>query len=211
MHSLQSRLFIRTIRTIHTFRTKTVFAMLSLACATAALAAPDAPATSANTASAKSANAAKTAANAANSASSANSDTSPIYGVTIPDGYRKWQFIAPAHETAPLDELRVVLGNPKAIAAIEKNQLPFPDGTVLVKLAWKHVQSAEFAPAYVPGKATTVQVMVKDSKKYAATGGWGFGRFIDGKAVDAAQHQTCFACHQALVKNHDYVFTRLAP
>jgi hypothetical protein len=140
-----------------------------------------------------------------------SSNASPIYGVTIPDGYRKWQFIAPAHETAPLDELRVVLGNPAAIAAIEKNQLPFPDGTVLVKLAWKHVQSKEFAPAYVPGAATTVQVMVKDSKKYATTGGWGFGRFIDGKPVDIAQHQTCFACHQALVKNNDYVFTRLAP
>ncbi len=140
-----------------------------------------------------------------------NPDASPIYGVTIPDGYRKWQFIAPAHETAPLDELRVVLGNPSAIAAIEKNQLPYPDGTVLVKLAWKHVQSKEFAPAYIPGKATTVQVMVKDSKKYAATGGWGFGRFIDGKPADLAQHQTCFACHQALVKNNDYVFTRLAP
>ncbi|HWV64046.1 MAG TPA: cytochrome P460 family protein, partial [Oxalicibacterium sp.] len=169
---------------------------------------PDTPATSAHADSAESAKATKPAANSANST---NPDTSPIYGVTIPDGYRKWQFIAPAHETAPLDELRVVLGNPQAIAAIEKNQLPFPDGTVLVKLAWKHVQSPEFAPAYVPGKATTVQVMVKDSKKYAATGGWGFGRFIDGKAVDEAQHQTCFACHQALVKNHDYVFTRLAP
>lgn len=192
MPSLQLHRFIPTIRT------KAVFAMLSLACATAALAAPDAPATSAHADSAKPAN-------------PDHSNASPIYGVTIPDGYRKWQFIAPAHETAPLDELRVVLGNPQAIAAIEKNQLPFPDGTVLVKLAWKHVQSAEFAPAYVPGKATTVQVMVKDSKKYAATGGWGFGRFIDGKPADLAQHQTCFACHQALVKNHDYVFTRLAP
>ncbi|TFW17184.1 cytochrome P460 family protein [Duganella callida] len=136
---------------------------------------------------------------------------SPIYGVTLPEGYRQWQFIAPAHETAPLDELRVVVGNPVAMAAIEKNQLPFPDGTVLVKLAWKHVQSAESPPAYVPGKATTVQVMVKDSRKYAATGGWGFGRFIDGKPADEAQHQTCWGCHQALVKNHDFVFTRLAP
>lgn len=53
--------------------------------------------------------------------------------------------------------------------------------------------------------------MVKDAKKYAATGGWGFGRFINGKLVDLAQHQTCFACRQALVKNHDDVFTRMAP
>lgn len=65
--------------------------------------------------------------------------------------------------------------------------------------------------ASIPGAATTVQVMVKDAKKYAATGGWGFGRFVNGKPVDLAQHQTCFACRQALVKNHDDVFTRMAP
>ncbi|WP_206685169.1 hypothetical protein, partial [Escherichia coli] len=33
---------------------------------------------------------------------------SPIYGVTIPPGYRKWEMVAPAEEAAPLDELRVV-------------------------------------------------------------------------------------------------------
>jgi hypothetical protein len=53
--------------------------------------------------------------------------------------------------------------------------------------------------------------MVKDSKKYPSTGGWGFGRFVDGKPVDEAQHTTCFGCHQANVKGHDFVFTRLAP
>ncbi|WP_432380001.1 cytochrome P460 family protein [Duganella sp. P38] len=143
--------------------------------------------------------------------SQAAQNASPIYGVTLPEGYRQWQFIAPAHETPPLDELRVVVGNPAAMAAIEKNQLPFPDGTVLVKMAWKHVQSAEAPAAYVPGAATTVQVMVKDPKKYAATGGWGFGRFINGQPADLAQHQACWGCHQALVKDHDFVFTRLAP
>jgi len=141
----------------------------------------------------------------------AASPASPIYGVTLPEGYRQWQFIAPAHETPPLDELRVVVGNPTAMAAINKAQLPFPDGTVLVKMAWKHVQSAESPAAYVPGAASTVQVMVKDAKKYAATGGWGFGRFVNGQPADLAQHQTCWACHQALVRNHDFVFTRLAP
>lgn len=139
------------------------------------------------------------------------SDASPIYGVRIPDGYRKWQLIAPAIEAEPLNELRVVLGNTKAIEAYQRGTLPFPDGTVLTKLAWKHVQSPDFPPASIPGQATTVQVMVKDSKKYAATGGWGFGRFVDGKPVDIQQHQTCFACHAARVKDRDYVFTRLAP
>ncbi|MDE1996712.1 MAG: cytochrome P460 family protein [Rhizobiaceae bacterium] len=145
------------------------------------------------------------------SAETKDENVSPIYGVTIPQGYRKWELIAPAVEAAPLNEIRSVLGNDIAIKAYQDGTLPFPDGTVLVKLAWKHVPSPEFGPASIPGAATTVQVMVKDSKKYAATGGWGFGRFINGKPVDEAQHQTCFACHQAGVKDHDFVFTRWAP
>lgn len=52
--------------------------------------------------------------------------------------------------------------------------------------------------------------MVKDSRRYAATGGWGFGRFVGGKPVDAAQHKTCFACHAAKVADRDFVFTRFA-
>lgn len=135
---------------------------------------------------------------------------SPIYGVTLPEGYRQWQLVGPAEEAEPLDELRAVVGNAKALEAYQDAQLPFPDGTVLVKLAWKRVRSQEFAPASVPGAATTVQVMVKDTQKYAATGGWGFGRFVEGVSADEAQHQTCFACHEAGVVNHDYVFTRLA-
>lgn len=144
-------------------------------------------------------------------ADTAGQPASPIYGVTIPDGYRKWELIAPAQEAAPLNELRAVLGNAIAVKAYREGTLPFPDGTVLAKLAWKHVPSPEFAPASIPGAATTVQFMVKDSKKYAATGGWGFGRFVDGKPADEAQHRTCFACHQARVKNRDFVFTRWAP
>ncbi len=136
---------------------------------------------------------------------------SPIFGVSIPDGYRRWELVAPAQETEPLNELRAVLGNTAAIAAYQAGTLPFPDGTIFVKLAWRHVQSTEYAPAFVPGASTTVQVMVKDAKQYAGTGGWGFGRFVDGKPVDEAQHRTCFGCHAAKVRNHDFVFTRFAP
>jgi len=143
----------------------------------------------------------------------AGKPASPLYGVTVPDGYRRWQLVAPAQEAAPLDELRAVLGNEVAIRAYAggAGPQPFPDGTVLVKLAWKHVPSPEFEPASIPGAATTVQVMVKDSKKYAATGGWGYGRFVDGQPADEAQHRTCFACHQSRAKARDYVFTRYAP
>ena len=136
--------------------------------------------------------------------------TSPIYGVSVPEGYRKWELIAPAHESAPLNELRTVLGNAKAIDAYTRGTLPFPNGTILVKLAWKETPSPEFNPASIPGPATTIQVMVKDSKLYAATGGWGFGRFINGEQADEAQHKTCFACHEAHVKERDFIFTRFA-
>jgi hypothetical protein len=136
-------------------------------------------------------------------------DASPIFGVTIPAGYRQWELVAVAHE-AGLDELRGILGNALALQAYRDGTLPFPDGAILAKLAWKHVPSSEFNGAFVPGAATTVQIMVKDSKKYASTGGWGFGRFIDGKPVDEAQHKTCIPCHQANVKGHDLVFTRFA-
>lgn len=136
---------------------------------------------------------------------------SPIYGVTIPDGYRHWELIAPAQEAEPLNELRAVLGNRTALDAYRAGALPFPDGTVLVKLAWKQMRSTEFDAAAIPGDATTVQVMVKDARKYAATGGWGFGRFIAGEPADEAQHRICFTCHAARVKGHDFVFTRFAP
>jgi Cytochrome P460 len=136
--------------------------------------------------------------------------SSPIFGVSLPADYRKWELIAPARESAPLNELRVVLGNPVAADAYRRGKLPFPDGSILVKLAWKEAPSPEFGPATIPAAATTVQVMVKDSKKYVSTGGWGFGRFIGGEPADIAQHQTCFACHEARVKERDFVFTRFA-
>jgi hypothetical protein len=139
----------------------------------------------------------------------ADNEGSPIFGVKVPAGYRQWELVAVAHE-AGLDELRGILGNDIAMKAYRDGTLPFPDGAVLAKLAWKHVPSPEFAGAFIPGAATTVQIMVKDSQKYAATGGWGFGRFIDGEAVDEAQHKTCVPCHQANVKDHDLIFTRLA-
>jgi Cytochrome P460 len=135
---------------------------------------------------------------------------SPIYGVTIPQGYRSWVLIAPALEDAPLNELRAVLGNRIAVDAFLRGTRPFPDGAILVKLAWKRRPSPEFAPATIPGDATTVQVMVKDANRYSDSGGWGFGRFIQGRPVDEAQHRTCFACHDARVRERDWVFTRYA-
>jgi hypothetical protein len=137
---------------------------------------------------------------------------SPIFGVTVPDSYRQRELIAPAQEGEPLNELRAVLGNAVAIRAYREGTIPFPDGTILVKLAWKQERSSDFKSASIPGAATTIQIMVKDSKRFASTGGWGFGRFTGGEPADEAQHKTCFACHDARApKDHDYVFTRYAP
>ncbi|MGE5283477.1 MAG: cytochrome P460 family protein [Actinomycetota bacterium] len=131
-------------------------------------------------------------------------------GVTVPKGYRDWQVVAPSQRDDK-DEIRVILGNDIAMKAFRANTLPFQDGTILAKLAWKRVKSTEFPKTFVPGVAPRIEFMVKDSKKYASTGGWGFGRFIGGKPADEKVHATCFPCHQANVKNHDFVFTRYAP
>jgi hypothetical protein len=143
---------------------------------------------------------------------SADDTSSPIFGVKIPDGFRKWELIS-ASAAPDKNELKAIFGNGVSMKAYRDGTLPIPDGSTLVKLTWKREPLAGFDGAFVPGPATMVQVMVKDSKKYAATGGWGFGRFIDGKAVDEAQHKTCFACHSKTkaVKEQDFVFTRLAP
>ena len=66
------------------------------------------------------------------------------------------------------------------------------------------------AQSFVAGAATNVQFMVKDSRKYAATGGWGFAQFKDGKPADEALLKTCFPCHEP-VKARDFVFTHYAP
>src|SRR5262249_49338976 len=62
----------------------------------------------------------------------------------------------------------------------------------------------------VAGSAVNVQFMVKDSKKYAASGGWGYADFTNGNPGNEALHQACFPCHQP-VKDRDFVFTRYAP
>jgi hypothetical protein len=146
---------------------------------------------------------------------------SPIYRVTIPPGYRDWKMIAVAElKTDKVDQLRAQLGNEIAFKAFKEGKVPFPDGAIIVALHWNLVPSGDNnkvlagpfpgAQSFVTGSPVNMQVMVKDSKKYAATGGWGFGDFKDGKPADEAVHKTCFACHEP-AKNHDFVFTHYAP
>ena len=93
-----------------------------------------------------------------------------------------------AHEEGSLHSIGAVLGNDVAIKAYREGTLPFPDGTIVAALHYQHVPSEENnkvfgqAQSFVPGAPTNIQFMVKDSTKYAATGGWGFGFFIRWQA-----------------------------
>ena len=146
----------------------------------------------------------------------ADEEAVPIFGIKIPPGYRDWKLISVAHEEGNLNDLRAVLGNNIAIKAYRDEKLPFPDGAIIARLAWNYVPSEENnkvfgrAQSFVAGAATNVQFMVKDSKKYAATGGWGFAQFKDGKPADEALLKTCFPCHEP-IKARDFVFTNYAP
>lgn len=145
-------------------------------------------------------------------------NVSPIYGVALPARYRQWQVISAAHEAGNLDDIRVILGNPLAVKAYRQGKRPFPDGAILARVAWKLVPSARNnavfgrAQSFVAGDATNVQIARKDAKRYAATGGWGYGQFENGRAnPDRNLLQTCFACHARLPASEDFVFTRYAP
>ena len=146
----------------------------------------------------------------------ADGEAAPIFGITIPPGYRDWRLISVAHEEGDLNDLRAILGNDVAIKAYREGTLPFPDGTIIARLAWDYLPSEENnkvfgrAQSFVAGPPKNgVQFMVKDSKKYASTGGWGFAHFDNGQPASEAVHKTCFACHEPATR--DFVFTRYAP
>jgi hypothetical protein len=143
-------------------------------------------------------------------------EADPIFGIQIPSGYRDWKLISVAHEEGDLNDLRALLGNDVAIKAYREGKLPFPDGAIIARLAWSYVPSEENnqvfgrAQSFVPGPPTNLQLMVKDSKKYVTTGGWGFAQFKNGKPAGVALLKTCFPCHEP-VKARDFVFTHYAP
>jgi Cytochrome P460 len=152
-------------------------------------------------------------------------EAASIYGIKLPQGYRDWHLISVKRLTgkqltgtgAELSQLRAELGNDLAIKAFRDGTLPFPDGAEIAALHWNEDSSdadekalaAGFPGAGLhstfAGSAVNVQFMVKDSKKYAASGGWGFADFTNGKPGDEALHAKCFPCH-APGKDRDYVF-----
>jgi Cytochrome P460 len=145
----------------------------------------------------------------------AHENSAPAFVTQIPHGYRDWRWISSAHEAGSLNSIGAVLGNDVAIKAYRDEKLPFPDGTMIAALHYRYVPSEENnkvfgqAQSFVPGDPTNIQFMIKDSKKFAATGGWGFGHFADGKPGAAAFMKSCFPCHEK-AKATDFVFTHYA-
>ena len=140
----------------------------------------------------------------------------PSYGFTLPPGYRDWRLISLAHEEGNLHSFAAVLGNDVAIKAYREGTLPFPDGTIIATMHYGHVSSDENnavfgrSQSFVPGAPTNIQFMFKNAKEYAATGGWGFAQFKDGKPDPGASLNGCFPCHSQ-VKARDLIFARYAP
>jgi mono/diheme cytochrome c family protein len=136
-------------------------------------------------------------------------------------GYESWPVIAISHNGATL---AAILGNPVMIDAynsgIPSNGKPFPDGAKMVKVHWNaKVNDHEPGAPTVPGSQHDVDLMVKDSKRFADGGGWGYGAFeydaasnmfrpadLKDKPPQGNDAKCGFACH-TIVKTRDYVFT----
>jgi hypothetical protein len=78
----------------------------------------------------------------------ADGEAAPIFGGKIPPGYRDWRLISVAQEEGNLNDLRAILGNDVAIKAPREGKLPFPDGTIIARLAWSYDPLEESAKAF---------------------------------------------------------------
>ena len=150
------------------------------------------------------------------------------YTVKVPNGlafsefrgYEGWQVVSISQNG---DLMAVILANPVMIKAYEggvpSNGKPFPDGAKMAKIHWNPKKMATFPAATVPGTQHDVDFMVKDGKRFADSGGWGYAVFEYDAASDTFRPGTLsdkppqgndakcgFACHTG-VKTRDYVFT----
>jgi len=135
-------------------------------------------------------------------------------------GYEGWQAVSSSLDG---DLLAVIVANPVMIeafrAGVPGNGKPFPDGAKMAKIHWNPKKLETFPAATVPGTLHDVDFMVKDSKRFADSGGWGYavfdydtktGAFTPGTMADnppQGNDAKCgFACH-SIVRTRDYVFT----
>jgi len=135
-------------------------------------------------------------------------------GIAMPKHYRNWQTIGVSHRSDK-NSLRLILGNAIAVDAAKNGKTnPWPEGAMLAKLAWADTSHPQFPAATVPGELQHVEFMIKDSKQFSATQGWGFARWLGMSQKpygnDAGFALECSACHLQ-AKDNGYVFTRVAP
>jgi cytochrome P460 len=153
------------------------------------------------------------------------------YALKVPDGlafkefkgYEAWAVISISQDGP---HVAAILGNPKLIKAyadgIPGNGKPFPDGSKMAKVHWTPKKMESFPDATVPGAQHDVDFMIKDGKRFADSGGWGWAAFEYDATTDTFRPATTtdkppqandakcgFACHTK-VKASDYVFTQFA-
>lgn len=129
-------------------------------------------------------------------------------GINFFNDYKEW---TPISTTDRFDNgtMRAILGNPAAIKAMRENKInPWPDGAAFAKVAWK--QLIDSAGNVQPGEFLQVEFMIKDSKQYADTRGWGWARWKGMNLVPYGKNALfateCISCHQPM-KDNDFVFT----
>jgi hypothetical protein len=138
-------------------------------------------------------------------------------------GYEAWQVVSISRDG---DLMAAILGNPVMIdaylAGVPGNGKTFPEGAKLAKIHWNPKQMETFPAAVVPGTQHDMDFMVKDSKRFADSGGWGWAVFEYDAASDTFRPGTSadtppqendakcgFACH-TIVQTRDFVFTDFA-
>ncbi len=131
-----------------------------------------------------------------------------LNGVPFMPDYKNWRAIS-STDRWDNHTMREILGNEIALKAIAENHInPWPDGTAFAKVAWQ--QQPDDKGFVHTGAFIQVELMIRDSKKYAPTKGWGWGRWrgtdLKPYGKDAAFTAECVNCHEP-VRQNDYVYT----
>ena len=147
----------------------------------------------------------------------ADGKAAPIFVTKIPSGYRDWRLISVAREEGSLNDIRAILGNDMAIKAYREGKLPFPDGTIIARLAWSYDASEENNKVLAvpnlswPGpQRTEFSLWSKTQRNTPRRAAGGSLNSTTENLADEAVLKTCFPCHEA-IKARDLVFTRYAP
>lgn len=154
---------------------------------------------------------------AASAASQTDFDKLVMNGIRFSDyiGFEeRWPQVTVRFRTDS-GELRFTYANTLAYDALKAGGKTYPDGAVFAKIGAMSQDDPEFLSSKIPAGAVRFQFMVRDQKKYADTGGWGYALFTAGDAMPLDKERdtinACFACHELVKDSRAYVFSQLAP